>query len=226
VNDPVALVSYAVLVGLTPLIPLPVLDEYVHTVLERRLVAAVARAHGVAWSDEEVRALVDDETSVMGGIARKAFTFPVKLLFRKAFLVLQIKRASDEASLAYHRGYLVNRAVAQKIVAPLGPRSMREVRKAIDTACEKVPISPLASALAGVFRGSVGALEAIGKALVGRIKRAGRRMNESDVATAVEDTAEKTDLVARVRAAIGAVPREHFDALDHAFDQALEGTSP
>jgi hypothetical protein len=90
---------HAVLVGLTPLIPVPILDDYVKGVVERRLVASVASARGVTLADGDVRALVDADESFLGGVAKSVLTFPLKLVFRKIFFVLELKRASDGASL-------------------------------------------------------------------------------------------------------------------------------
>jgi uncharacterized protein (DUF697 family) len=61
------LLTHAVLVALTPLIPLPFMDDWVRGHLERRLVKTLAREHGRDLSDEDARALMDEEGSIAAG---------------------------------------------------------------------------------------------------------------------------------------------------------------
>ena len=107
---------HAVLVGLTPLIPIPILDDYVKNHVERRLTSEVARKRGVELDEKEVATLTGDEDgSMLGSIAKSVVTFPFKLIFRKLFVVLEVKRASDEASRSFHRAYLLDRALSAGI---------------------------------------------------------------------------------------------------------------
>ena len=54
------LLTHAVLVGLTPLIPIPILDDAVKGRIERRMVGELARVHGVALSKDAIAALASD----------------------------------------------------------------------------------------------------------------------------------------------------------------------
>lgn len=218
------LVGHAVLVGLTPLIPVPFVDDMVKEALERRLVREVGRAHGVELDDEAVRALVGEQGSAIAEMAKNAALFPFKLILRKVFMVLEVKRASDAASLAYHRAYLVERALRHRWLAPLGPVPASEVRRGMDAATNAISISPLSKALDAVF--SLDHVQALGKAVVsGLMKRAKTR---GDLDGAVGRAHESVDAGTKEKLAqaIASLPRTHFESLESLFDKTLGLTVP
>ncbi|MDO9022069.1 MAG: hypothetical protein Q8S73_40505 [Deltaproteobacteria bacterium] len=226
VADESLLLTHAALVGLTPLIPIPLLDDAVKAAIERRLVRQLAALHGVSLSDDAVSALANDPgDGLLLGVAKGIVTFPFKLIFRKLFIVAEVKRASDEASLCYHRGLLLDLAFASRAVAPVGPKPPAEVRAAVERACAEVSVSPLGRVIGGVFEGSKGALEAVGRDLLARIGAGRRAPTRASVDDAVEAgaAAERrvASLVERLRAAVATVPESHFIALEDRFEAAL-----
>lgn len=220
------LLLHAVLVGLTPLIPIPILDDAVKGYIERRVVLELGKKHGVLLGADVVSALVDDPSgSVLSALAQGAIQYPLKLLLRKLFFVLEVKRASDAASLAYHRGYLIDRALALKILEPLGPYPSPMVRSAMDWACHSGQISPLSSVMAGAFEGSRAALEAIGKGLVKRLRPKRGATGAQAVEGAVEDASKEGPLagvVEELRRGLREIPAEHFTNLEQKFDACLQ----
>lgn len=229
------LLTHAVLVGLTPLIPIPILDDAVKGRIERRMVGELARVHGIALSKDAIAALASDPgDGIFLSIAKGIVTFPFKLVFRKLFVVLEVKRASDEASRCYHRGLLLDLALGSKVVAPLGPKAPADVRAAVEQACNEVSVSPLGRAIGGVFEGSKGVLESVGKDLLGRIFGGGAPTAEKvDRAVGAEATAEPriAGVVERLRQAVATVPEAHFVALEDRFEAILgvpleRGTGP
>lgn len=223
--DQTVLLTHAVLVGLTPLIPIPLLDDAVKGAIERRLVGELARVHGVTLSKADVAALASDPgDGIFLSIAKGIVTFPFKLIFRKLFVVLEVKRASDEASRCYHRGLLLDLALGSRVVAPIGPKPPAEVRVAVERACAEVSVSPLGRVFGGVFEGSKGVLGAIGRDLMRRILRRGPPTQEKvDAAVGAEAAGETrvTGLVDRLRTAMGSVPAAHFAALEDRFEAIL-----
>lgn len=223
--DPTLLLTHAVLVGLTPLIPIPLLDDAVKGAIERRLVRQLAALHGLALRDEDVSALANDPGGGLLGVAKSVATFPFKLVFRKLFVVLEVKRASDEASRCYHRGLLLDLAFTSRVVAPAGPRSPTEVRAAVERACEEVSVSPLGRAVTGVFESSRGAVEGLGRDLLARVGVGRAAPTREAVDSAVEaEAAEEPKvqgLVEQLRTAVDAVPESHFVALEDRFEAAL-----
>jgi hypothetical protein len=227
-----ALLTHAVLVALTPLVPLPFMDDWVRGHLERRLVKALAREHGRELSDEDARVLMDEEGGLAAGLAEKAIKIPLKLLLRKVFYVLEVKRAADIASRAYHRGYLVDYALREDHLAPAGPRSAREIRAALDFACASAPIGPVEHAVRFVLESSLDALKSAAGELQRTMQRALRGSGphvsaaREQVTGAVEAAAPREEeavasVAERLRQALRTVPEEHFVRLRNAFRQAL-----
>jgi hypothetical protein len=220
------LLTHALLVGLTPLLPIPLVDDAVKEAIERRLVRELAVAHGVALGKDAVAALANDPgDGFFLGVAKGVATFPFKLIFRKLLVVLEVKRASDEASRCYHRGLLLDLAFASRAVAPVGPRSPSEVRAAVEKACAEVSVSPLGLAVSAAFEGSRDALEAAGRGLLARIGVGRTAPTREGVEAAVEAGAAAEPgvaaLVERLRAAVATVPDAHFVALEDRFEEAL-----
>jgi hypothetical protein len=221
-----ALVTHSVLVGLTPLIPVPLLDDAVKSYIERRLTRAIGELRGLDLSKETVAELVDDiDGSLLRSIAIGVITFPAKLIFRKLFVVLEVKRASDEASRAYHRGYLLDRALASKLMMPAGPRSPKEIRAALDAACADGAVSPIGGVMRAVFSGSKDVMETAGKSMIARLRGKRGKVSEETVSAAVDETAAPEGPVGtiaqRLQAALGELPADHFRELEARFELAL-----
>jgi hypothetical protein len=216
------LLTHAVLVGLTPLIPIPILDDAVKAAIERRMVREVARASGQELDDKTVEVLAGEEDgSVLVSIAKGIVTFPLKLVFRKLFVVLEVKRASDLASKTYHRGRLLDLALASSIVGPRGPIPPAQVRIAMDAACAAVGLSPLGYAFTSVFQTSKGALESLGKDLLKRLGKGGAAKVVDVVEEQAKSEPRAAGVVARLEEAVRTVPREHFDEIEARFEERL-----
>ena len=57
------LASHILLTGLTPLIPIPLLDEYVERRLLKTLYRRMAQAHAIDLNDAVLQILVEDHSS-------------------------------------------------------------------------------------------------------------------------------------------------------------------
>ncbi len=72
-----SLITHAVLVGLTPLIPVPVLDDLVKSYFRKRLVRSLAASNGRSLSDAELNALVSEkEGGCLRGCLLTALVYP------------------------------------------------------------------------------------------------------------------------------------------------------
>lgn len=221
------LLTHAVLVGLTPLIPVPFLDDVVKHAVERRLVRAIATSHGRELSKQELVALTEEPSgNLLWSIGKGIALFPFKLIFKTVFLVLEVKAASDEASACYHRGLLFDLVLRSNALAPDGPKSAAEVRTAVHEVASGSTVSPLGRALQGAFEGSRDGLTAVGRALLARIGKRGKA-SKAAVERAVEEaTAEGSDaamegILARMTAAVAEVPDAHFEALEKQLESRL-----
>ncbi len=154
---------HAVLIGLTPLIPVPFVDDVVKGYFQRRLVRTLAAAHGRELSAEDVATLTEDRGGgCLKGCLGQVFIFPLKMIFRKVFFFLEWKRAVDLTSHSYHQGYLLDYSLREGWLAAHTPhaKSSMEVRNAIEEVCRDAPIKPVESAIKISFNQSKSMLKA------------------------------------------------------------------
>jgi hypothetical protein len=225
------LVLHAVLAGLTPLIPVPLVDDMLKSYFRKRLVRSLAASAGRVLNDEEVEALASERGSgCMSGCVTTALVYPVKAVFRKIFYFLEWKRAADLTSRTYHFGCLVAHALRPRPdgLSPLDLRGARAVNEAIEAVCREAPIKPLETAVGGTFRASKNALRGAAALLAGSLRREAPR--PADVAAAVErvepEEARKLDpVVTRLQRSLASVPEDHFRDLRARLDARLGLTS-
>lgn len=226
------ILTHSVLVGLTPLIPIPFMDEIVRELLLRRMVRILAAAHRIDLSPAEVRTLADEpKESWLKGAAMSVVLMPIKIIVRKAFFLLQGKRVIDLASTAYHRGYLIDVAFADRWCAPEGPKRPHEIRQAIDAVCKEANTEPVAWAFrAGLEQSWQGMIGVIGflRSRLGKGGGAARRETvEARASQVVEEAASDASgiggVVSRVQKTIGEVPSQHFEDLRSRLHAKLGG---
>jgi hypothetical protein len=213
------ILTHAVLVGLTPLIPIPVLDDVVKEYFLRRMARSLAAGRGVPLSDADVAALVEERsTGCLSGCVGSVVVYPFKKLFRKVFFFLEIKRAVDLTSSAYHRGLLVDYALAGGIVGGAAARPAAEVAAAIDDVLRAAGTKPVEHAVRLTYEQSVGALRGAASILQRAVQRVPKTGGMAHVARAVEpiEAEEERELggvTEALRARIESLPREYFDRL-------------
>ena len=221
------LVTHAVLTGLTPLIPVPLVDDLVKSYFRKRLVRSLAASAGRELSEEEVSALTSErEGGCLRGCVVTLLIYPLKAVFRKLFYFLEWKRAADLTSRTYHFGYLVGHALRPRAdgASPLDLRGARAVSEAIEAVCREAPIKPLETAVGGTFRKSKDVLSGAAALLTRSLRREPAR--PAEVAAAVEriepEEERKLDpVVTRLQRSIGSVPDEHFRQLRERLDARL-----
>src|SRR5918997_2712660 len=216
------LVTHAVLVGLTPLIPVPVVDDLVKSHLLRRMARELAAGRGHRLSPEEVEALTAERGGgCLGGCLGQVVLYPLKKIFRKIFYFLEWKRAADLTSRTYHHGYLIDHALRPRADGPrlIERKSAAEVGAAIDAVCRESPVKPLESAVGATFRGSKNVLAGAAKILERALRRRGAaRPDPRAVAEAVESVESEEErqiegVTRGLQGAIANIPDEHFRAL-------------
>jgi hypothetical protein len=221
------LVTHAVLTGLTPLIPVPLLDDLVKGYFRKRLVRSLAASAGRALSDEELSALAaEPEGGCLRGCVGTLLVYPLKAVFRKVFYFLEWKRAVDLTSRTYHFGHLVGHALRPREGAPslLDTHGARAVNEAVEAVCREAPIKPLESAVGGTFRKSKGVLRSAAALLSGSLRRQPPRPER--VAEAIEsvepdEARELQPVVSRLQRSLASVPEEHFRALRASLEARL-----
>lgn len=217
------LVTHAVLTGLTPLIPIPFVDDMVYSYLMRSMVQRLGSLHGASLNPEQTRTLADQRGGCALGCLFTVLLYPLKKILSKIFFFLEWKRATDIISHTYYHGYLVNAALEEGWVNSHGAE---RVRAAIDLVLARTNTSPLTRAARGVVNQSKSGLRHAGQLLLGALRKLGRRPREADVAGAVDSVgeAERTlleGIVDQLVQAVSKLPAEHFEDLKRQLEREL-----
>lgn len=224
------LIGHAVLVGLTPLIPVPFVDDLVRGHLLRRMVRGLGEARGRALAPAEVSALTEERGGgCLGGCLGQAVLYPLKKIFRKVFFFLEWKRAADLTSRTYHQGYLIDYALSEPELFGAVPAD--KLRDAIDAVCRESPVKPVETAAGAALRGSKGAVSAAAQLLGSALRRRGPKPDRAQVAEAVASVDEEerrtlAPVTRRLQDSIAAIPDEHFRALRARLEARLGVSRP
>ncbi|WP_223754007.1 hypothetical protein [Myxococcus sp. RHSTA-1-4] len=151
----------SVATGLTPLIPVPFLDDYALRQTREGMVRQILRDKGLPTPDKAVEVLAGSHVgTTLGGhvksLLKGVVLFPVRKVFRKVFFVLWIKDCVDVASASLHHGYLLTHAVergdldAGSLAGDAPPR----VHDAIVAACAEMDSRPINQILRRLFASS------------------------------------------------------------------------
>src|SRR5947209_14488030 len=168
------LVTHAVLTGLTPLIPVPIVDDLAKNYFRRRLVRRLAASNNLKLSNEEFSALTSERgRGCVRGCLVMLLVYPLKAVFRKVFYFLEWKRAVDLTSRTYHFGYLTGYAMQPRAggASLLDLCGAVKVSEAVETVCREAPIKPVEAAVAGTFRQSRRVLRASANLLARSLRR-------------------------------------------------------
>ncbi|HEY0072938.1 MAG TPA: hypothetical protein VGB77_02475 [Abditibacteriaceae bacterium] len=219
------ILTHAVLCGLTPLIPVPFVDDIARTYFRRQLVQKLAAAHGQALPTVDIQTLADEESKgCLRGCLGTALVYPIKFLFRKIFFFLEGKRAIDTASTTYYFGFLTDYTLQKGWCAP-EKHSPAQVRAAIDAVIAETDPSFINRAMKSAFAQSKNQLKAAVTQFTSSF-RGGGSNTPAQVASTLEATQqqEKDDVqnvVNQAQQALNTVPESHFDALRRRLAQLL-----
>jgi hypothetical protein len=199
--------------ALASVVPVPFLDDHLVRVTRRRMVRELAREHGIALRETEVRLLAGQRPPWPTGCALfvmlyvKTAIWLLRRLFRTVFFWLTLQDVSNAASFTFHEGFLLRRALRDfepQHLAPAGaageppPRpEIERVRACIERVVREVDPRPLTQAFRGAFRGSL----RVTRSAARRVRRMllGRREEEA-AARALEDLVPPTLVEGLLRA--------------------------
>jgi hypothetical protein len=239
-----AIINHAVLVGLTPLIPIPLLDDLVKGFFYRSLVQSLAHAHNLTLSDAEIAALAEDRGSgCLYGCTLGLVEFLVKRLVRKVIFVLEWRRAIDLVTHTYYAGRLLDYSFGQGRYQPGDIERAARLRAAVENARAGANTDLVKRVVATSFKQSrdnvigavqllVGSLQGIAD-VFGRLRCRNRAKQADEVETEVQHTLERESprisltlgaLIERMQLGIGSLPEDHFDRLQDRFEAALAQT--
>lgn len=139
---------HGLLASLTPLIPLPLLDDWAERWVERRLVRETLKLEGFVAQDWHVEVLSwDGQVGQARGcffplvVSVRIVLYVLKKIFRKLLVFLLVKDCVDRFSRIFHHGYLLHVAFERGVIdsrALAGGDRLIEVREAMLATCEAV----------------------------------------------------------------------------------------
>lgn len=114
INHPVIL-THSILIGLTPLIPIPFLDDVVKSEFQRRMVRQIAAAHGQQPTAAQAETVFEEAfiRGCIGGCIYALLYYPLKKLLRKLFFIVEVRRAFNLVSSMYYTGFLLEAALME-----------------------------------------------------------------------------------------------------------------
>jgi hypothetical protein len=106
------ILTHAVLAGLTPLIPVPFLDDWVKAIFLRRMVRQLGLARGLNFSNEAIEGLLQEDfwDGCLDGCIG-IFLRLLREIFSKIFFWIEWRRALNTLSITYYTGFLLDAAL-------------------------------------------------------------------------------------------------------------------
>jgi hypothetical protein len=221
-------IYHSLLIGAALFVPIPLLDDRLATFLWKHMVSDLAKAHQKNLTKEQLLILsYQSQFALSDGcmfLVRRIF----QELFQEILFFLEWRKAIYLATDAYYSGYLLNELFAYE---KFDPAKSSQYAVALQKAKQGVNTKLVQGVFRAQFRSSKGVLTSLTKWLssitVGYVKDSWvRRKNRKNADAASEEKMENffemhksrfqellKDLMASVQAGIGALPKEHFDAL-------------
>ncbi|WP_434384851.1 hypothetical protein [Melittangium boletus] len=217
---------FAVSAGLTPLIPVPFLDDYALRRVREALVRDLLDERALTAPPDTVATLAGRhprQGSRVQQFLAKVALMPVRLIARKGYrrvlTALWVKDCVDMASVSLHHGHLLRHALARGDLTPetlATPDAARRVHAAILATCQEVDARPVNQALRRLLAGSRLVLQALSR----RLESPG-----AEAPAAPDDTRARASL-ARELAAVLWEQEGYFQALERRYQVHWDAGAP
>ncbi len=230
------LTFYSVLGGLCPLIPVPFVDDWALSQVQRRMIGEVARRRGVTLAPEAAKILTGGEDAgwpgclgAVGWVFREVVGAILGWLFRTVFYFLTIRRSVRRSSETLHLGYLFDHALRRETmpavtaVTAVTAEGARSIRRALLATLTEVDAQPIYQTLFRDFRRSLSLLLQ-GAALFRRFLPRRRKRKETDLAGQSEVFERQEELLGSFTDRLAENlwgNQAYFMALESAFDRNL-----
>ena len=219
------ILTHVILSGLTPLIPIPFVDDLVKAYFQRRCIRKIAIRRNYKLTPEESKTLGEDpDEGCLLGCLGKILLYPLKWVFRRLLFFLRWKKTLDRASHLYHRWYLADYALQEGLCAPVGPHSPEHVRKTIDKVCAQTRTSPVEHAFYGTLNQSKSLIKSVARTIQATVM--GVKKDATTISQAVEAIADEQEhqlepVTQQLHLELDKVPKGHFEQLCARFLEQL-----
>ncbi len=222
------LTFYSILGGLCPLIPVPFMDDWALSQVQRRMIGELARRAGVALTEEEPKILAGAEDpgwrGCLGTIVwafREVTGAILGKLFRTVFYFLTIRRSVRRSAETLHLGYLFDYAL--RLEPAVSPERARAIRAAVVKTLAEVDAQPIHRTLFRDFRQSLSLLLQAAALFRGFLPRR-KKKKQTDLASQGEAFRQQEELLGGLTERLAADlwgNREYFARLEKVFERHL-----
>lgn len=238
----IIILTYSVLIGTSPLIPVPFIDEYVGWFFQRRLTYDLAKSYGIKLSNQETRILSGQRSLGCTEGCLFAISYPFKEILRELLFWKEIVRGIDLATHAYYSGFLLNEVFQNNLY---DPAQVGLLYRLVQNAKAKTNTKFVKDAFKKSFRSSKGIIKtstqwlfhfgifAVKKGTGSLLKRVRRRMSPVDKMAQQFDldryfeTVQPDfpyllkELLDHLKEDIASIPADHFEELKTRFYDIL-----
>jgi hypothetical protein len=221
-------IYHSLLIGAALFVPIPFLDDRLATFLWKHMVSDLAKSHGRLLTRDQIQALSYQSRFALADGCMFFLKRIFQELFQEILFFLEWRKAIDLATDAYYSGYLLNELFAWK---DFDPARVKQYAVAMQKAKQGINRKWVQSSFRAQFRSGKGVLMSVAKWLSSITVRYARdswsrRKKRKGAETASDEQMETffemhksrfqellKDLIASVQTGIGALPKEHFEAL-------------
>ena len=203
------LATHALLCGLTPLIPLPFVDDAFFEAFLQSLIGRLAQRNGRTLTSAERAILLQQRGGCALGCVVNLLIYPLRKLLSKILFFLEWKRATDLIGRVYYLGFLLDVALEANLIEKHGASTVHD---AIEEILARTNTSPVKRVAAGVLGGS----KALFKSLSSRLSQR-PKSDEIQIAQTLESAPDGAwnALVAQFQKALDLLPNDDFERLRH-----------
>jgi hypothetical protein len=229
-------IYHSLLIGAALFVPIPFLDNRLATFLWKHMVSDLAKSHGRSLTNGQLRALsYQSRFALSDGCLYVIIRFFTELVQEILFL-LEWRKAINLATDAYYSGYLLNELFAWE---GFDPARVDQYAVAMQKAKQGINRKWVQGVYRAQFRSGKGILTSVVKWLssitIGYVKDSWtRRKNRKNAEAASDEKLENffemhksrfqellKDLINSIQAGVGALPKEHFEALRNKMFEEL-----
>jgi len=117
------------LVGLSPLIPIPIVDDLITAALCRWRVKYLAGQYGLTLTKEEIKTLADlQQVGCLGGVLQNTLGYAIRAFFQNLLFWLEAGRVANLLAQSYYDGVLLDYAFAEGLYKTGNPAEAQLLR--------------------------------------------------------------------------------------------------
>ena len=230
-------IYHSLLIGSALFVPIPFLDDRLATFLWKHMVSDLAKSHNRILTKEQIGSLSYQSRFGLSDGCMLIIVRVFKELFQEIIFFLEWRKAIDLATDAYYSGYLLNELFAWD---GFDPARINQYAVAMQRAKQGINRKWVQASFRAQFRSGKGVLTSVTRWLssitVRYVKDSWRRRKSRKNAEVVSDEQMETffemhksrfqellkDFIASLQTGIGALPKEHFEALRSKFFEELD----